>query len=53
MVHDEIVLEVREGTEGRWMASLAGVMQRAGLQVCHKAPIEADASFGYTWADAK
>jgi DNA polymerase I len=53
MVHDEIVLEVRDGTEGRWKNTLAGVMQRAGLQVCRNAPIEANASFGYTWADAK
>lgn len=53
MVHDEIVLEVREGTEDRWMKLLADVMQRAGSLVCCQAPIEADASFGYTWADAK
>ena len=53
MVHDEIVLEVRDGTEHLWADLLASAMKSAGLMVCRQVPIEAEASSGYTWADAK
>lgn len=53
MVHDEIVLEVKEGYVEKWSSTLAAAMEKAGAVVCTQAPIVAEASFGYTWADAK
>lgn len=53
MVHDEIVLEVKEGHEERWAAVLKNAMESAGAEVCSKVPIEAEVSWGKTWADAK
>jgi DNA polymerase I-like protein with 3'-5' exonuclease and polymerase domains len=53
MVHDEIVLEVREAVVEQWAALLTALMEAAGGVVCHKVPIIAEASYGATWADAK
>jgi len=53
MVHDEIVLEVKEGCEERWAQVLKASMEGAGAEVCSKVPIEAGVSWGTTWADAK
>lgn len=53
MVHDEIVLEVKEGREEHWAAVLKNAMESAGAEVCSKVPIEAEVSWGKTWADAK
>lgn len=53
MVHDEIVLEVREEHIDKWSTLLKGSMERAGALVCEKVPIVAEVSHGPTWADAK
>jgi len=53
MVHDEIVLEVKEGREEHWAAVLKNAMECAGAEVCSQVPIEAEVSWGKTWADAK
>ena len=53
MVHDEIVLEVREGTEERWGQLLKESMEAAGAEICKTVPIVAEVSWGKTWADAK
>lgn len=53
MVHDEIVLEVREGEEERWGQLLKQSMEQAGAEVCKTVPIVAEVSWGKTWADAK
>jgi DNA polymerase-1 len=53
MVHDEIVLEVQEGTEERWGQLLKGSMEAAGAEICKTVPIVAEVSWGKTWADAK
>ena len=53
MVHDEIVLEVKEGQEERWGQLLKQSMEQAGAEVCKTVPIVAEVSWGKTWADAK
>lgn len=53
MVHDEIVLEVEEGYEEEWGATLKRCMEEAGAVICQKVPIVAEVSWGKTWADAK
>jgi len=53
MVHDEIALEVRQGTEEKWAALLKDAMEGAGAQVCQHVPIVAEVSIGATWAEAK
>ena len=53
MVHDEIVLEVRDGHEEHWAQLLKRCMEEAGAEICTKVPIVAEVSWGQTWADAK
>lgn len=53
MVHDEIVLEVREEHAERWGQILKACMEEAGAEICKKVPIVAEVSSGRTWADAK
>lgn len=53
MVHDEIVLEVRDGTEEQWGQRLKESMESAGAHICTTVPIVAEVSWGKTWADAK
>lgn len=53
MVHDEIVMEVKQEAAERWAKTLSGVMERAGAAVCERVPIKADAAIGATWAEAK
>lgn len=53
MVHDELVLEVREEVAELWAKKLKDCMEAAGAEVCKKVPIEAEVSYGKTWADAK
>lgn len=53
MVHDEIVLEVREAHTDRWAEILKSSMEGAGAQICRHVPIVAEVSSGATWADAK
>lgn len=53
MVHDEIVLEVKEEFAEQWSQALKSAMEDAGAEVCKKVPILAEVSSGRTWADAK
>jgi DNA polymerase I-like protein with 3'-5' exonuclease and polymerase domains len=53
MVHDEIVLEVREAYAKAWVQKLTSAMEEAGGVVCASVPIIAEGSEGLTWADAK
>jgi DNA polymerase I len=53
MVHDEIVLEVREDVVDTWSVRLQGAMEGAGGVVCKLVPIVAEVSTGDTWAEAK
>jgi DNA polymerase I-like protein with 3'-5' exonuclease and polymerase domains len=53
MVHDEIVLEVKEDQAEHWGAVLKECMESAGSDICTDVPIVAEVSHGVTWADAK
>lgn len=53
MVHDEIVLEVRENAVDKWSTILVDCMQTAGAEICEDVPIIAEVSSGDTWAEAK
>jgi DNA polymerase-1 len=53
MVHDEIVLEVREEQAEHWAQTLKECMESAGAEICKVVPIVAEVSYGKTWADAK
>ena len=53
MVHDEIVLEVKEEAIERWSETLKRCMEDAGAQICKQVPIVAEVAWGPTWADAK
>jgi hypothetical protein len=53
MVHDEIVMEVREDLADLWKERLSNAMETAGNCICIDVPIVAEASCGPTWADAK
>lgn len=53
MVHDEIVLEVKEGVVEYWQTVLSKCMRDAGAHLCKTVPIEVGMDCGDTWADAK
>jgi len=53
VVHDEVLLMVREGTEAQWMSALQGVMEAAEAEWLGDIPPLAEANSGKTWADAK
>jgi DNA polymerase I-like protein with 3'-5' exonuclease and polymerase domains len=53
VVHDEVLLMVREGTEAQWMSTLQGVMEDAEAEWLGDIPPLAEANSGKTWADAK
>ena len=53
VVHDEVLLLVREGTEAQWMSALQGVMEDAEAEWLGDIPPLAEANSGKTWADAK
>jgi DNA polymerase I-like protein with 3'-5' exonuclease and polymerase domains len=50
-VHDEIVLEAREGTEEHYKIVLETCMREAAETVLTLVPTKADASVGATWAE--
>lgn len=52
-VHDEIVLEVKDGFEKFWGDRLKLAMESAGSEICPSVPIIAEVSSGKTWAEAK
>lgn len=53
MVHDEVVLEVRESVVETWSSRLKAAMESAGALVCQSVPIVAEVAHGQTWAEAK
>jgi DNA polymerase I-like protein with 3'-5' exonuclease and polymerase domains len=53
VVHDEILLLVREGCEEEWMGVLQQVMESSESIWLGSIPPLAEASTGKTWADAK
>lgn len=53
MVHDEIVLEVKEAVAEHWAGVLKQAMEDAGGVICKQVPIVAEVAWGKTWADAK
>ena len=53
VVHDEILILVREGTEAQWMPALQGAMEGAEAEWLGEIPPLAEANSGKTWADAK
>jgi DNA polymerase I-like protein with 3'-5' exonuclease and polymerase domains len=53
VVHDEILLLVREGTEAQWVPTLQGVMEGAEAKWLGEIPPLAEAKSGKTWAEAK
>ena len=53
VVHDEILLLVREGTEAHWESTLQGAMETAEAKWLGDIPPLAEAKSGKTWAEAK
>jgi DNA polymerase I-like protein with 3'-5' exonuclease and polymerase domains len=53
VVHDEVVLLVREDHAETWAQQLAGVMQDAEAEWLKDVPALAEAKVGNTWAEAK
>jgi DNA polymerase I-like protein with 3'-5' exonuclease and polymerase domains len=53
VVHDEILLLVREGLEEQWMRTLQEAMEGAESLWLGEIPALAEANQGKTWADAK
>jgi DNA polymerase-1 len=50
-VHDEIVMEVKEGKENYYKSILENCMKEAAETILKTVPAKADASIGATWAD--
>lgn len=53
VVHDEVVLLVREGLEEEWAKQLSEVMEAAEAKWLGDIPPLAEAAYGKTWYDAK
>jgi DNA polymerase-1 len=53
VVHDEVLLLVREGTEEHWAKLLSRVMEEAEALWLGDIPPLAEAAWGKTWAEAK
>lgn len=53
VVHDEVVLLVREGLEDEWCSTLSRVMEESEALWLGEIPSLAEASKGKTWAEAK
>lgn len=53
VVHDEIVLLVKQGTEQQWCTVLSREMEQAEAMWLGDIPPLAEASYGKTWAEAK
>jgi DNA polymerase I len=53
VVHDEIVMEVREDQTDKWAKLLETAMESAGNFICFRVPIIAEVGVGDTWAEAK
>jgi DNA polymerase I-like protein with 3'-5' exonuclease and polymerase domains len=53
VVHDEVLLLVREGTEEEWAKRLSEELEQAESMWLGPIPPLAEAAWGKTWADAK
>jgi DNA polymerase I-like protein with 3'-5' exonuclease and polymerase domains len=53
VIHDEILLLVKEGEESKWMGILQQCMESAESMWLGEIPALAEANYGKTWADAK
>jgi len=53
VVHDEVLLLVREGLEAEWARQLSEAMEKAEALWLGDVPAKADAAWGTTWQDAK
>ena len=53
VVHDEIVLLVREGLEEEWATRLSQTMEEAESKWLGEIPALAEAAWGKTWSEAK
>lgn len=53
MVHDELIMEVKQGYEAVWAQRLTEAMEKAGSLVLSTVPVKADAAWGPNWAEAK
>jgi DNA polymerase I len=53
VVHDEIVMEIREDQTDKWAKLLKTAMESAGNFICFRVPIIAEVGVGDTWAEAK
>jgi DNA polymerase I-like protein with 3'-5' exonuclease and polymerase domains len=53
VIHDEILLLVKEGEETKWMGILQECMESAESLWLGEIPALAEANYGKTWADAK
>jgi len=53
VVHDEVVLLVREGLEEEWAKRLSRVMEEAEAKWLGEIPALAEAAWGKTWSEAK
>ena len=51
--HDEILLEVKDGTQEKWSDILKSVMEEAGSELIKSLPIIADVKSGKSWAECK
>jgi hypothetical protein len=53
VVHDEVILEVQEGTEEKWAKLLQKAMEKAEALWLGDVPALAEAKWGKSWAEAK
>jgi DNA polymerase I-like protein with 3'-5' exonuclease and polymerase domains len=53
VVHDEVILEVKEGTEEKWAKLLQRAMEKAEAVWLGDVPALAEAKWGKSWAEAK
>jgi DNA polymerase I-like protein with 3'-5' exonuclease and polymerase domains len=53
VVHDEVILEVKEGTEEKWAKLLQMAMEKAEALWLGDVPALAEAKWGKSWAEAK
>lgn len=53
MVHDELIMEVREEVAEQWAATLKQCMESAGAILLKTVPVVADVKIGRSWAETK
>jgi DNA polymerase I-like protein with 3'-5' exonuclease and polymerase domains len=53
VVHDEVLMLVREGLEQEWAKRLSSLMEEAEAKWLGEIPALAEASWGHSWQEAK